>query len=641
MILVDLDRVSASRPGKPLFEDLSLTISSGDRIGIVGLNGTGKSTLLRVLTGAGEPEGGNVRRGKGVRIAALDQTPTLPPGSVLDAVIGHGAEHGATTESWEAAAVLDRLGMGELLEADVSTLSGGQAKRVALARTLVAVSEPGEGDLLVLDEPTNHLDIDGIAWLEDRLASFRGGLVLVTHDRHLLDRATSRILELDRGKGYVHEGGYSSYLEGRARREEQAAGAEATRRNLARKELAWLRRGAPARTRKPKARIETATAIVEGRAEAAARDGTPDLHLGTPRLGDQVIELHDVGHSFDDSGAPLFSHVELLLDNRERLGIVGPNGTGKSTLLEIMAGRLAPRTGRVVTGSTVRLGYYDQLGVELDLTQRVRDSVTGGTRDPDWRDAALLERFWFSTDAQFAPIGLLSGGERRRLQLLLTLAAQPNVLLLDEPTNDLDIDTLRVLEDFLDDWPGALVVVSHDRAFLERTVTDVVVFDGTGRVARRPGGYAAWEEERRALRQGGRSGSGSARGGPGGRSSGSGSSRSSASSGSGRSSRSPAGSAPRPSASGSGSASGPAGSGSGAGRTTSTLHHLIKQVDKELAALARHHDRLEAELEGAGGDHAELARIGAEMAAVAAAVAEAEERWLVLSEEAEAARAGR
>ncbi len=625
MILVDLDRVSASRPGKPLFEDLSLTISSGDRIGIVGLNGTGKSTLLRVLTGAGEPEGGSVRRGRGVRIAALDQTPTLATGSVLDAVTGHGGGHGAT-ESWEAAAVLDRLGMGGLLDADVSTLSGGQAKRVALARTLVALSESAEGDLLVLDEPTNHLDIDGIAWLEDRLASFRGGLVLVTHDRHLLDRVTSRILELDRGKGYVHEGGYSSYLEGRARREEQAAGAEATRRNLARKELAWLRRGAPARTRKPKARIETATAIVEGRAEAAAREGIPDLHLGTPRLGDQVIELHDVGHSFDADGAPLFEHVELLLDNRERLGIVGPNGTGKSTLLEIMARRLTPRSGRVVTGSTVRLGYYDQLGVELDLTQRVRDAVTGGVREPDWRDAALLEQFWFSTDAQFAPIGLLSGGERRRLQLLLTLAAQPNVLLLDEPTNDLDIDTLRVLEEFLDDWPGALVVVSHDRAFLERTVTDVVVFDGTGRVARRPGGYAAWEEERRAQRQGGRSrpssggGSSTARGAPGRGASGPGS-----------------GSEP-----GSGRAAAAAGSGvPGPGRSTSTLRHLIKQVDKELAALGRRHDQLEAELAGAGHDHAELARIGAEMAEVAAAVADAEERWLVLSEEAEAARAGR
>ena len=638
MILVDLDRVSASRPGKPLFEELSLTVSSGDRIGIVGLNGTGKSTLLRVLTGAGEPESGTVRRGRGLRIAALDQTPTLPAGSVLAAVTGasHPSGQGTAgasapvTESWEAAAVLDRLGMGSLLDADVSTLSGGQAKRVALARTLVAVSDPGEGDLLVLDEPTNHLDIDGIAWLEDRLASFRGGLVLVTHDRHLLDRVTSRILELDRGTGYVHEGGYSSYLEGRDRRDEQAAGAEATRRNLARKELAWLRRGAPARTRKPKARIDTATAIVEGRPEAAARDGIPDLHLGTPRLGDQVLELHDVGHSYAEDGTPLFEHVELLLDNRERLGIVGPNGTGKSTLLEIMSGRITPRSGRLVTGSTVRLGYYDQLGVELDLTQRVRDAVTGGSRDPDWRDAALLEQFWFASDAQFAPIGLLSGGERRRLQLLLTLSAQPNVLLLDEPTNDLDIDTLRVLEDFLDDWPGALVVVSHDRAFLERTVTDVVVFDGTGKVARRPGGYAAWEDERRAQRQGSRPRStapvpSSAR-----------TTTSAPKASSSASPGSPDRSAGVPARSAS-----TADRNSGSGRSASTLRHQIKQVDKELAALAKRHDRLEAQLAEVGNDHGELARIGAEMREIAIAVSDAEERWLALSEEADAARAGR
>jgi ATP-binding cassette subfamily F protein uup len=630
VILVDLDHVSASRPGKPLFVELSITVSSGDRIGIVGLNGTGKSTLLRVLTGAAEPEGGTVRRGRGLRVASLDQTPVLPAGTVLAAVTGaRGVDDGdgaagdhddagsvrAPAAAWEAAAVLDRLGMGSMLDVEVATLSGGQAKRVALARTLVAMSEPGEGDLLVLDEPTNHLDIDGIAWLEERLASFRGGLVLVTHDRHLLDRVTSRILELDRGRGYVHEGGYGAYLEGRDRRDELAAGAEATRRNLARKELAWLRRGAPARTRKPKARIEAATAIVEGRPQAAARDGVPDLHLGTPRLGDQVLELHDIGHSFTGAeGPPLFEHVDLLLDDRERLGVVGPNGTGKSTLLDIMAGRITAGTGRLVTGPTVRLGYYDQLGAELELGQRVRDAVTGGHREPDWRDAALLEQFWFSTDAQHAPIGLLSGGERRRLQLLLTLAARPNVLLLDEPTNDLDIDTLRVLEEFLDDWPGALVVVSHDRAFLERTVTDVVLVDGTGRVGRRPGGYAAWEEERRALRAGRPS----------------------------RSPTGPVGAGDRAGASGPVAPKRPARpSRPHEGRSPSTLRQLIRAVDKELAALARQHDQLEIDLQGASADHAELARIGARLADVAAAVADAEERWLALSEEAEAARAAR
>jgi ABC transport system ATP-binding/permease protein len=484
VILVDCDSIGAYRPGRPLFEDLSVTVSSGDRLGIVGLNGTGKSTLLRVLAGIAEPESGTVRRGRGVRVAMLDQEAALPDGTALAAV----------GDSWEAEAVLDRLGMGAFADRPVAEMSGGQRKRVALARALVA-----ECDLLILDEPTNHLDIDGIAWLEDRLAGFGGGLVLVTHDRHLLDRATTRILELDRGRGHVHEGGYASYLEAKAEREERAATAESVRRNLARSELAWLRRGAPARTRKPKARIEAATAIVEGKAQAAARSGELDLHFGTPRLGDKVVELSGVGHRFGDDPW-LFRGVDLALDRRERLGIVGVNGTGKSTLLDIIAGRIDPREGHVDRGTTVSLGYYDQLTRELDPTARAREVVAGPHRDPDWTDARLLETFWFDTDTQWAPVELLSGGERRRLQLLTVLAAKPNVLLLDEPTNDLDVDTLRVLEDFLDEWPGALVVVSHDRAFLERTVTDVVVLDGAGRAGRRPGGYAAWEEERRAAR---------------------------------------------------------------------------------------------------------------------------------------------
>jgi ABC transport system ATP-binding/permease protein len=600
VILVDLDRVSASRPGRPLFEDLSLTLATGDRLGVVGLNGTGKTTLLRVISGAAEPESGTVRRGKDVRVAALDQRPELGTGRVVDAVRGSGGEVEGSPRPWEISAALDRIGLGTFGDAELSTLSGGQAKRVALARTLVAPA-----DLLVLDEPTNHLDIDGIDWLEDRLARFRGGLVLVTHDRHLLDRVTTRILELDRGRSYVHEGGYASYLEARAVRDERAAEAEATRRNLARKELAWLRRGAPARTRKPKARVEAATATVEGRPEAPARIGIPDLHLGTPRLGDKVVELHAVGFHYGDD-LPLFLGVDLLLDRRERLGIVGPNGSGKSTLLDLLAGRRSPSEGRVVQGPTAQLGYYDQLGDTLDPTQRVRDAVTGGARVPDWRDAALLEQFWFSEDAQWAPIGQLSGGERRRLQLLLTLAARPNVLLLDEPTNDLDIDTLRVLEEFLDDWPGALVVVSHDRAFLERTVADVIVLDGTGAAGRRPGGYAAWEAERRARRS---------------------TARPSTISRAPRTGRPASASAVRPAAEGS--------------RSPSTLRHQLRQIDKEMVALEYRRDELGAQLAAASADHEALARLGADLARVGAELAEVEERWLALAAEAEAADAAR
>jgi ATP-binding cassette subfamily F protein uup len=585
MILVDAGDVGASRPGRPLFEHLSLTIASGDRIGIVGINGTGKSTLLRVLAGHTEPESGVVRRGKDARIAMLDQRPELPAGTVRAAV----GEH------WEAAAVLDRLGMGALGDADVATLSGGQAKRVALARALLLVGgdRPGgeETDLLILDEPTNHLDIDAIAWLEDRLVGFKGGLVLVTHDRHLLDRVTTRILELDRGRGFVHEGGYASYLEARIERVERAAEAEAVRRNLARRELAWLRRGAPARTRKPKARIDAATAVVTQRAERDARADDLDLHLGTPRLGDKVIEVHGVGHRWGD-GPWLFRGLDLLLDPGERLGVVGPTGAGKSTLLDVLAARLGPLEGRVDTGPTVRLGYYDQTGADLDPAQRVRDAVAGPTRHPGWTDARLMERFWFDGDAQWAPIGTLSGGERRRLQLLLTLAARPNVLLLDEPTNDLDVDTLRVLEDFLEDWPGALVAVSHDRAFLERTVEDVIVVEA-GHPGRVPGGYAAWEEYRRAK-------------------------------------RSATGAAPRRDAKPK-----PAAKAADGSRSASTLRHLLKTAEKELAAAERRRDRLTEELAAAGTDRDKLAKAGTDLAQAEQEVREAEERWLELAEEAE------
>jgi ATP-binding cassette subfamily F protein uup len=578
VILVDATGVSMSRPGRPLFTDVSLTLSPGDRLGVVGLNGTGKSTLLRVLAGAIEPEAGSVRRGRDVRIGVLEQRPHLPPGTV----------HEAVGDGWEAAAVLERLGMGALADAPVSTLSGGQAKRTALARLLVA-----ESDLLILDEPTNHLDVDAIAWLEDRLAVHRGGLILVTHDRHVLDRVTTRIFELDRGTGYTHDGGYAGYLEGRAIREEQAQSTERTRRNLARKELAWLRRGAPARTRKSKARITSATAIVQGRALAAARSDELDLHLGTPRLGDKVIELTGVGHRYGD-GPMLFEGVDLLVDPRERLGVVGPNGSGKSTLLGIVAGRLAPARGTVETGPTVRVGLFDQNSAELDPALRVRDAVAGPSGAPGPAEATLLERFWFDRDAQWAPIGTLSGGERRRLQLLLLLLERPNVLLLDEPTNDLDLDTLRVLEDFLEDWPGALFVVSHDRAFLERTVEEALVLDGDGRVARANDGYAAWETARRQRAERER--------------------------GSGERTR---------------TARDVITSDGARRRSRSTLQRLLRVLEKEIAQRETQRRRLVDALATAGADHQALARLGGDLAALEADLAAKEEEWLALAAEAE------
>ncbi len=607
MILVDATDVSASRPGRSLFDSVSLTIASGDRLGLVGINGTGKSTLLRVLAGRSDPETGTVRQGRGTRVVMLDQADALVGGTVRDAV----APGAHPEREWEVDAVLDRLGIASLAGVATDRLSGGQTKRVALARALVEVGPGGGPDddsvLLLLDEPTNHLDIDAIAWLEDRLDRHRGGLVLVTHDRHVLDRLTTRVLELDRGRAFIHDGGYSSYLEGRDERDAQDATAESVRQNLARKELAWLRRGAPARTSKPKAHVRTATAVVNAKGRAAARQGELPLHAETPRLGDQVVELHGVGHRYGTDGPWLFRNVDLALDPRERLGIVGPNGAGKTTLLQAMAGRIEPAEGQVMRGSTVELVLWDQLGIDLDPAVRVRDAVAGPARNPDWSDAALLERFWFDGDAQWAPVGSLSGGERRRLQLLLTLARRPNVLFLDEPTNDLDLESLRALEDFLDEWPGALVVVSHDRAFLERTVADVIVIDGDHDAERVPGGYAAWEAARHVRR-----------------------SRPTAKS------PKPPTRAPSPSKAPASTGASTSGRRTSGRRSPSTMRHLMKDAEKALGrADKRRSGAISVLADVDHTDHEALAVAGADLAAAQDEVRRAEEAWLALAEEAQ------
>ena len=612
MICVDAQGLGASRPNRPLFIDVSLTVSTGDRLAVVGLNGCGKSTLLRALAGVEEPESGVVRFGRDASIGYLPQEPTVPAGTVRDVAAG-GSTRDAI-DPWRTEAVLDRLGMGGLLDTETVTLSGGQRKRVALARLLA-----GEYDLLVLDEPTNHLDLDAIAFLEGWLADFPGGLVLVTHDRHVLDRVTTQVLELDRGRAFLHVprgehagSGYAAYLAGRIEREERASVAEDVRRNLARTELAWLRRGAPARTSKPKARIASATSIVEGRAQAAARSGALDLAaLGTTRLGSKVVELHDVTFAWPGTGAagaptPLVRHLDHVIEPGDRLGVVGANGAGKTTLLELIADRLQPTSGRIERGSTLRIGYYDQHGVELDTAMRVRDAVAGPGNAPTHQHAALMERFWFDADAQWAQIGTLSGGERRRLQLLLVLADQPNVLLLDEPTNDLDLDTLRALEDFLDGWSGAVVVVSHDRTFLDRTVTEVLALDGLGGAGLVRGGYAGWIAARAAGTAVGRS---TAKG-------------------------TMAADRARP------------GGGPSAvvrpvdrvvgGRSPSTLRRMLSAAERDVAAAATERDRLGGLLAGGVTDHGELARLGHSLADAEQCLATAEEHWLTLAADAEA-----
>jgi ATP-binding cassette subfamily F protein uup len=578
-VLVDLEEVSVRHGDRTLFHDLSLTVSDGDRCGLVGINGTGKSTLLRLVADRGQCDAGQVRRGRGVRIGYLEQEPSLPAGSVR-AAVGPG---------WESQAVLERLGMGAAGDTAVSELSGGQAKRASLAAVLARPV-----DLLVLDEPTNHLDLRAVAWLEQWLLGFRGGLVLVTHDRHLLDRVSTRIVELDRGSSFVHAGGYASYLAGREQREEQAASAEASRRNLARRELAWLRRGAPARTSKPQARIDAALRVVTGSAQAPARSATLELSFGTPRLGDKVIECSAVGYGYAPGAPPVLSGVDLLLAPSERLGIVGANGSGKSTLLDILAGRRSASSGRVEVGPTVVTGYYQQQGTDLDPEGRVRDLVAGPTRAPGApEDVALMERFWFSGGLQFAPTRTLSGGERRRLQLLLVLAARPNVLLLDEPTNDLDLDTLRMLEDFLEQWPGALVVVSHDRTFLERTTDRLIALEG-GTAAAVAGGLDAWiarAEDAVAATAGV----------------------------AGRRRDEPRASAP------------------GRRRSQSTIGRQLREAERETARLAGRRDELSEALVGAADDHVELARLSREIAEVQDSLSASENRWLALAEESDQA----
>jgi len=581
MILIDAEGLKASRPGRPLFEDVSITLSTGDRLGVVGLNGCGKSTLFRILSGELRPDAGVVRTGRGARIGVLPQLPVLPNGTVRDAVGG----------GWQGEAMLDKLGMGDMVEADTRELSGGQLKRVALARLLA-----GEWDCLILDEPTNHLDLDAIGFLEETLARFPGGLAIVTHDRHVLDRVTNRVLEIDRGHAYLHipagenaGSGYAAYLAARAEREENSATAEQVRKNAAKKELAWLRRGAPARTAKPKARIATAEALIANKPDGPARQGELGLDLGSKRLGSKGIEMLGLGFTWPD-GHEVLHAFDHALEPGDRLGIVGPNGAGKSTLLDMIAGRLTATVGTIDIGKTVLVGYYDQLGKELDLSKRVRDVVAGDKGSPSVEDLNLMKRFWFDGDAQFAPLSTLSGGERRRLQLLLTLIEQPNVLLLDEPTNDLDLDTLRALEDYLDEWPGIVVVVSHDRAFIDRTVEEILALDGEGGAALVPGGVATWLQQRSARVT-----------------------------------------TPRSAPNQRSSSTKPAKQKSS--RSPSTLNRLIANVEKDMKKRTIRQSALYLDIADAGNDHKKLAALGEELAQLQTAIESLETQWLELTEE--------
>ncbi|QFZ16645.1 ABC-F family ATP-binding cassette domain-containing protein [Saccharothrix syringae] len=499
--LVNLENVSKSFGVRPLLDGVSLGVGAGDRIGVVGLNGGGKTTLLEVLAGVAEPDEGRVSRNRDLRMAVVTQRTELPEGStVRNAVLdplGYGAEH-----EWAADArvrsILDGLGItGFGLDSPVGTMSGGERRRVALAAALVR-----DLDLVVLDEPTNHLDVEGVRWLAEHLLARRTALVVVTHDRWFLDTVCSRTWEVVGGRVEQYEGGYADWVFARAERARLADAIEEKRRNLARKELAWLRRGAPARTSKPRYRIEAAEALISD--VPPPRDSVELMAFAKRRLGRTVLELEDATLSVPDR--VLVRDLTWRIGPGDRVGIVGVNGSGKTTLLRALAGEQELDTGHRVQGQTVKLAHLSQELHDLDGSLRVLEAVEQVARrvvlgKQELSASQLAERFGFSSQQQWTPVGDLSGGERRRLQLARLLMAEPNVLLLDEPTNDLDIDTLQQLEDLLDSWPGTLVVISHDRYLVERVCDRVVALFGDGGLTDLPGGIEEYLRRRDRQRE--------------------------------------------------------------------------------------------------------------------------------------------
>lgn len=530
MHILSIESVSKNYGLEPLFEQVSLGLDSEDRIGVVGVNGSGKTTLLRLIARQLQPDSGRIIFATGVSVGYLPQNPPFDPDQpVLDAVFAasdarmkllidyeracHELEIDSNSEqrlhrvselaheleaagAWEmetnARTVLSKLGVTDTTAA-MGTLSGGQRKRVALAHALIQ-----SPDLLILDEPTNHLDAETITWLETYLARYRGALLLVTHDRYFLDRVTGRILEIDRGGVQSFDGNYSYYLEKKEEQELKRAVEGQKREMLIRRELAWLRRGAKARTRKSKARLDSAASLMGQRKEEPRAE--LDISVASSRMGKKILELHEITKAYD--GRSLIDGFSYILKRGDRIGIIGPNGAGKTTLLEIISGRLKPDRGSVAVGLTVKLGYYDQENRALPADQRVIDYIRAVAERIETAEGAfitasqMLEKFLFTGAMQYAPIGLLSGGEQRRLYLLRVLMGAPNVLLLDEPTNDLDIQTLITLELYLDEFAGCVIVVSHDRYFLDRTVEHIFRFEPEGRLRQYPGNYANFIEAR-------------------------------------------------------------------------------------------------------------------------------------------------
>ena len=493
-MLLSAEHLSINFGSRQLLDDVNFYLNEGDKVGVIGINGTGKSTFLKVLSGVTEPDGGTISRNPNVQVSLLPQNPAMEESAtVLEQVFLHFPAEFRELNEYEAKAMLNRLGITDFAQ-KVGTLSGGQRKRVALAAALIHPA-----DVLILDEPTNHLDSEMVAWLEDWLRRFKGGLVMVTHDRYFLERVVNHITELSRGKLYHYEANYSKYLELREQRAEMVEASERKRQSILRVEREWIMRGCKARTTKSKERIQRYEALLNQ--EAPETDEAVQMAAASSRLGKKIIELRDVSKAFD--GRPIVSRFSYNLLRGDRIGIVGRNGAGKSTLLHLMAGELAPDSGTVEMGATVKIGHFSQEGRELDLNQRVYDfihDIADEVRTDEGTFSAnqMMERFLFPGDLQSVPIGRLSGGERRRLYLLSVLMEAPNVLLLDEPTNDLDVTTLSILEDYLLGFPGPILAVSHDRFFLDKLAESIFEVRGDGEIHRFTGNWTDWQAKRRA-----------------------------------------------------------------------------------------------------------------------------------------------
>jgi ATP-binding cassette subfamily F protein uup len=578
MHLLSLENITKTYPETAVLDGVSLGISSGDHIGVIGRNGSGKSTLLAIIAGIEEPDDGSIIRSRGHRVASLDQDPSFDDDLSVGEVLGGKRE---------SIALGDRLGLTDH-DALCSELSGGQRKRLALALALSA-----ECDLLILDEPTNHLDIDAIDWLEDHLRSRKEAILLVTHDRYLLDRVANKVVEVHDHKLFPHQGTYEQYLEGAAAREALEAATEHRRQQRIKTELEWLRRSPKARTSKSRHRVKQATELTSERRRQARQGLT--IELPSRRIGSKVVNLHNVGKQYDNRW--VLRHVEYKLQPDARIGIVGPNGAGKTTLLRLIAERIEPDEGKVATGSTIHHGWYGQDPRPIPQTMRVHAAVREHLDEVKLESgikvsgAQLLERFQFTRAQQQSEVGDLSGGERRRLELLLSLMEAPNLLLMDEPTNDLDLDTLTVLEEYLDAWDGALVVASHDRFFLDRVCDDIFSIETDGSVRHHPGGWTAYRET--TLGSAGSS---------------------------------------------SGQAAGDQRPKQFRTKLTYNDKRELDQLTNTIPRLERQKAALAARLDNAGGDYQLVVALSKDLADVIAALDSGEERWLELTEKSEALR---